>query len=261
MKWLLLLFPITCLAGFNELDSNQLYHYAAKTKQAPVKPIVKSSSSSEMKRIAKKLLAQDQKLSELLERQDRKLIVRTKVDKITALSRLPGLVLNSILATNSKPATFIVRLEKSADYLAGAELRCLGQSYDKRILSKCDLLVLDEQEYAVDIALWDIDGAEGIIADYTYSGAEKSFLTSSFASFMQGVLDTARDRISTPFGEVTRSNGKNKVLGGLMGVADNTRERVARSGEENLSVSYLNSGKPVLVFFNQSLILSPKEEQ
>ena len=98
-----------------------------------------------------------------------------------------------------------------------------------------------------------MDGAEGVIADYFYSGEEKTFLTSSFASFLQGVLSVAQDRVSTPFGNVTRDNAKNKVMGGLMGVASNVRDKVENSGEKNLTISYVNSGKEVLVFFNESL--------
>ena len=244
MKCLIfLLLPPIAFAGFSELDSNELYHYQEKTQKLETRKANPIRKSNRMDELAKRLIEEDQKLAELLRRQERSLIVRTKSDKITALSRFKGIILNSILATNSKSATFIVRLGSDANYLEGAELRCLGQSFDKRILSKCNLLVIDDEEYEVDIRLWDLDGAEGIISDYTYSGAEKSFLTSSFASFMSGVLDTAKDRIVTPFGEVSRNNGKNKVLSGLMGVADNAQDRVEASGQENLVVSFANSGK------------------
>ena len=54
--------------------------------------------------------------------------------------------------------------------------------------SRCDLLVWEDHEYQVDVELWDLDGAEGIIAHDYYSGEEKTFITSSFASFFQGVL-------------------------------------------------------------------------
>lgn len=259
MKWFIsLLLPLIAHAGFSELDSSELYQYETKPDRVAKKSASTVRKSSRMDELTKRLLVEDKRLAELLERQERHLIVRTKSDKITALSRFKGIILNSILATNSRAATFIVRLGSDANYLEGGELRCLGQSFDKRILSKCNLLVLDDAEYEVDIRLWDLDGAEGIISDYTYSGAEKSFLTSSFASFMSGVLDTAKDRIATPFGEVSRNNGKNKVLSGLMGVADNARDRVEASGQENLTVSFANSGKEVLVFFNQSLTLKPE---
>jgi hypothetical protein len=120
--------------------------------------------------------------------------------------------------------------------------------------------VTEDSEFKVDVKVWDLDGAEGIIADYTYSGEEKAFLTSSFASFFEGVLDAAKDRIITPFGEATRNNEKNKVLGGLTGIAQSANELVRESGEKNLSVAFVNAGKEVLIFFNQSLSLTKEEK-
>ena len=77
---------------------------------------------------------------------------------------------------------------------------------------------------------------------------------------MQGILDVAKDRITTPFGEATRNNAKNKVLGGLMAVGENAQKKIAESGEKDLQIAYVNSGKSVLVFFNQTLNLKTEEE-
>ena len=76
---------------------------------------------------------------------------------------------------------------------------------------------------------------------------------------MQGIIDVAKDRINTPFGEATRNNAKNKVMGGLMAVGENAKKKVAESGEKNLQIGYVNSGKQVLVFFNQTLNLTQEE--
>ena len=162
---------------------------------------------------------------------------------------------------NTHPAKFIVRLSGDNELISAGELRCLGYSYEKRVPARCDLLVVEGIEYQVDVDIWDLDGAEGIIADYFYAGEEKAFLTSSFASFMQGVLDVAKDRITTPFGNTTRPNAKNKVLGGLMGVAENAQTKVLESGEQNLQIAYINSGKKILAFFNQALNLTQEDAQ
>jgi len=77
---------------------------------------------------------------------------------------------------------------------------------------------------------------------------------------MSGALDAAKDRIITPFGEVTRTSGKNKVLSGLTGVADNARAEVAKNGQDSQIVSYAQAGKPVVIFFNKSLILTKGEK-
>ncbi len=253
MKMLfLLLLPCLAMAGFSEIDSDELYIYEKPTmKSITNKPSLGINKNKD--KLLNQLLEEDKKLFELLKRQEKNVILRQKAEKVIALTRVKGVVLNSILAMNVKPSKFIVRLGNDNELLEGAEIRCLGYSFQKRVPAHCNLLVLNEQEFDVDINIWDLDGAEGVIADYFYSGEEKAFLTSSFASFLQGVLDVAKERVATPFGEVTRNNAKNKVMGGLMGVAGNVRDKIEESGEKNLSIAYVNSGKEVLVFFNKSL--------
>ena len=257
---ILLLFLLSniCMAGFTDLSDAELYHYkpVGLNKKARRVASAPRANSQEMVNLAREILKQDRISAAILQAQAKTLNVRKKEDKVTALTRVHGVVLNSVLAMNTHPAKFIVRLSSDNELLSAGELRCQGYCFEKRIPARCDLLVMDDHEYQVDVDIWDIDGAEGMIADYFYAGEEKAFLTSSFASFMQGVLDVGRDRITTPFGDTTRDNAKNKVLGGLMGVADNVQKKIADSGEKNLEIAYINSGKKILAFFNQTLNLT-----
>ena len=205
-----------------------------------------------------KILEQDKRIIRLLSHKNRALIVKQSPQKITALSRFPGVLLNSVLATNTANTTFIVRLETGIDFVGGGELRCTGSAPIRRILSSCDLLVSDGKEYPVHVNIWDVDGAGGIIPDYYYSGEEKRFLTSSLASFLGGVIGAAKERIPTPFGEIDKSNTKNKILNGLAKTAKNAESKIRGSGEGTLSISYVHSGKAVLVFFNKTLKLRGK---
>lgn len=241
------------------LPEDQAFEYEFKRK------IKKSAAmTSSKKRPAKrnrrldelleKLEKNDSEMARILERNNNKVIVKKSEDKLQALSRLKGMLLNSILATNIKPTTILIRLEKQ-EYFEKAQIRCQGISFGKRIQAKCDLLVTPDNQYKIDGQLWDVDGAEGIITDQFYSGKEKAFLTSSFASFFEGVLDGARDKIVTPFGETARVNAKNKVLGGLMNVAGNASDLIKESSEKNLQVGLVNSGKEVVVFFNKQVKL------
>lgn len=258
---LALALPTFSLAGFSDLSEAELYQYQGPSKLKNRERVVSHprSNSREMIELNQKILESERQNTILLERQAKTLQVRRKDDKILALTRVHGVVLNSILAMNTHPSKFIVRLGDDNELLSMGELRCSGYCFEKRVPAKCDLLVIGEQEYQVDVDIWDLDGAEGVIADYFYDGEEKAFLTSSFASFMQGVLDVGKDRITTPFGDTARDNAKNKVLGGLMGVADNVQKRIADSGEKNLQIAYIDSGKKILAFFNQTLTLSREE--
>ena len=203
----------------------------------------------------KKILEQDREIIRLLLRKKNDLIIKKSSEKIVALSRLRGIILNSILATNTGNTTFIVRLEADADFVGGGELRCSGSAPIRRILSSCDLLVVDGREYPVHVDIRDVDGAEGIIPDHHYSGEEKRFATSALASFFGGVLDAAKERIATPYGKIDKRNTKNKILNGLTETAKNAESKIRGSGERVLSISYVHSGKAVLVFFNKTLEL------
>ena len=253
MNLIVLLLPLVLWAGFQEAPPEDLYNQSKKNSR-PKKPVrVKKNNKLDDKIMG--LIEQDQIIAEILRKSEKNTIVKKSSPKVLALTRVKGVLLNSVIAMNVKPSKFIVRISDEREELEDGEIRCLGYSFQKRVPAHCDLLVIDDQEYKIDVDIWDLDGAEGIIADYFYSGEEKAFLTSSFASFLQGVLNVAKDRISGPFGQVTKSNAKNTLLGGLSSVAENAGKKIVQSGERKLSMSFVNSGKEVLVFFNQTLKL------
>ena len=249
-------------AGFSELPEGGLYQHKSpsssriRAKGKIISPVRKTKRKNNIEKGLKKIMEEDKKIMDLLARQEKGLIVRRSEDKIMALTRVRGLLLNSIVAMSIKPSQFVVRIDSDIEGIHGGEVRCQGHSFDRRVLASCDLLVVDDKEFKIDIDIWGIDGAEGITADYFYSGEEKAFITSSFASFLEGVLDASKDRISTPFGETNRNNAKNKIMGGLMGVASNVRAKINQAGEQKITIAFINSGRKVLLFFNKTLNLS-----
>ncbi|MEX0799362.1 MAG: hypothetical protein WEB87_05105 [Bacteriovoracaceae bacterium] len=256
---LILFLSFPAYAGLAQLSEQEAFKYEfeqKKQKQVEVKlpARIKKKTDPKIDQLLQKLKENDASMAAILESNNKKIIVKKYEEKLLALTRLRGVLLNSALATNLRPTTMIVRLGKQ-EYFESAELRCHGTSYGKRIQAKCDLLVTDTRQYQIDAQIWDLDGAEGLIADEFYSGEEKAFLTSSFASFFEGVMDGARDRILTPYGETTRVNAKNKVLSGLMGVANNTNKKIKESSEKNIQVALVNAGKEVIVFLDKQLEL------
>lgn len=258
MRWIIVLLFVysNAQAGFSEIPASNRYQYKKSASKKVQKRTVRKSKKNELDEHTKSLLEKDQAILELLKRSEKAVIVRKKEEKIIALTRVRGIILNSVLAMNVKPSKFIVRINGESSDLNGAELRCLGFSFEKRVPSQCDLLVIDGEEYGVDIDIWDLDGAEGIIADYYYSGEEKTFLTSSFASFLGATFDVAKGGVSSPFGTFYQNTAKNKIMDGLSSIATNAKNKIIESGEKNLTISYVNSGKEVLVFFNESLKLN-----
>ena len=207
-----------------------------------------------MPRQIRTIMDGDRKIMKLLKRREETLIVKKSGNTISALTCLHGILINSILATNDRPVTLIVRILSHDHSLEGARLKCAAVAPARRILARCNLLVMSAQEYGVDVEIWDRDGA-GMLPDRYYSGEEKSFLTSGFAAFLGGVWDAARERVSSPFGTLTKQNGKNAILSGLTGASQNAQNIIRESGRGNRSVSFVNSGRRVRVFFNKSLEL------
>lgn len=253
---IMLLVSTFSFAGFSDLDEKDQYLYPVKkVRRQRIRSVIKKRDHS-LSYLADRLIKGDQKLYDLIKRRESNVIVRKKQLNITSLTRVKGTVLNSILAMNIKAATFIVKIDDSHEELGLSELKCQGVSFQKRVVSKCSLLVLEGREYPVNISLWDEDGAEGIISDYYYSGEEKSFLASSLSSFLGGVVDAAKDRIITPLGQTNEVNAKNKVLEGLTSLSSNVTNQINESTEKNVQVSYVNTGKRVIIFFNESLNLT-----
>ena len=228
MKWLvfLILLHTNAHAGFSEMPASNRYQYKKAIAKKVQKGIVRKSKKNELDEHTKSLLEKDQAILELLKKSEKRVIVRKKEEKITALTRVRGIILNSVLAMNVKPSKFIVRINSESSDLNGSELRCLGFSFEKRVPSQCDLLVMDGEEYDVDVDIWGLDGAEGIIADYYYSGEEKTFLTSSFASFLGATFDVAKGGVSSPFGTFNQNTAKNEIMDGLSGIATNAKNMV-----------------------------------
>lgn len=253
----IILFSLSSHAGLNIFGNGEAFEYELEPKkeEKSYRPKIRVKKRYRDKRIdqlLRRLEENDKNVAEILENNNKKIIVKKSEHTLNALSRFKGVLLNSTLATNQMATKLIIRLFEN-EFFEEAELRCLGVSYGKRVKAKCDLLVTPEKQYQIQAELWDLDGAEGLLADEFYSGEEKSFLTSSFASFFEGVLDGARDRIVTPFGETVRTNAKNQVLGGLMGVADNTNKKIKEASEKNIQVALINSGKEVIVFFDKQV--------
>lgn len=252
MIYLLILISSNAFAGFTDVDS--AYKYEFRDEKPKVKRTVrKRRKRADLSKLLKKLEDQDNEIANILKNSEKKVIVKKSRSKLQALTRLEGILLNSALATNNSTTALIIRLHDN-EYFTEAEVRCLGVSFGKRVIGKCDLVVGDK-EFKVNAELWDVDGARGLIADKFYDGAEKEFLTSSFASFFAAASDAAKDRILTPNGEQALTNSKNKALSGIMGITENIQDRIQRSADKNIQVSLVNSGRPVLIFFNEGVDL------
>ena len=250
MILIFLLMTNIALAGFSEVD--EAYQYSFESK--PIKPrkfVRRKTRDSQLSKLLGEIKGQDSEIANILKNSEKRVIVKKSKNHLRSLTRLEGTLLNSALAVSNTTTTLVIKLSEN-EFFSESEVRCLSTSFGKRVVGKCDLVV-GEKEYKVNAELWDVDGAKGLIADKFYDGAEKEFLTSSFAAFFSAAADAAKDRILTPNGEQAVKNSKNKALSGILGVSENIRDRISRSADKNVQVSLVNAGRPVFIFFNEGV--------
>ena len=77
-----------------------------------VAPIIKKSPKpSSLEKNLQRLIEQDKKIEQLLSSRRRGVLIKKKSEKVMALARFKGIVLNSIIAMNVRPSKFITQIK------------------------------------------------------------------------------------------------------------------------------------------------------
>ncbi len=250
MKILILMFSLNTFAGLSLSSGSYNYSFESKTKKSVRKK--SRNRTSKVDKLLSELSSRDKQIYELLLNNQKNMNVSSSENKVRPLTRIRGILQNSVLATNRKQSKMIIKLVEN-EYFEEAKVRCIGVSGGKRILAKCNLIIDSTKDYEIEGELWDTDGADGIVSDEYYDGSEKEFLTSSVASFFQGVLQASKDTFVTPYGRFAQKSNKNSALSGLESIASNVNSKIKESGEENIQVSLLNSGREVILYFDKEV--------
>lgn len=265
MMFLLLLVTQISHAQLKFVKSNQEPNTVGEVKVQSLKLINSSIKKVKSKQIGSNKLAeilqqQNEKLDQVndllnkLKKERPPLLVKENHSKIRMLARYKAITIKSVVASNVAPGTMILRINENIDFDGVTELRCKAFPFEKRVRSKCDKMVIDEDEFDVDAEVLDLDGGDGIIADEWYESKEKEFLASSLASFLNGVSSASRSQIMTSIGSMPEQNTKNSVLAGLMGMTSNVSNAI-QEDVQKVTIGFLNSKKTVMVLFNQSVKL------
>ena len=90
--------------GFSDLSDTELYQYKSKASQKKSQAVSSGphSKQNEMILLAKEILKQDRESAAILAAQAKTLNIRKKDDKIPALTRIHGVLLNSVGSYASK---------------------------------------------------------------------------------------------------------------------------------------------------------------
>ena len=164
---------------------------------------------------------------------------------------IKGILLNSVVSSNQDSPILVEISENYAGILKGSKLSCVGATKNKRVITACNKLITDNDEYEVDTILLNPDGTAGLLGK-TYSGREQYAVGAITAAALKSALDVSMDRVTTTSGlESVTTNSRNKIKGGSIGAMDeiiqmNTDEYKAL--EPKISI---DAGKSVLVYFNR----------
>jgi hypothetical protein len=165
-------------------------------------------------------------------------------------SVLKGRVLNSIVSSNLESPILVEVTETNFGIIAGSKFICGGITKNKRVVTVCDKLVTDIDEFQVNVSLLNTDGTSGLVGE-VYSGKEKFMVGAIGTAFLRSALEISQDRLPTYTGEMVKSTEKNKLLGGTIGSLDQGIQIMADEMKtEEMKIS-INAGKEILVFFNQ----------
>lgn len=165
-------------------------------------------------------------------------------------SVLKGRVLNSIVSSNLESPILVEVTETNFGIIAGSKFICGGITKNKRVVTVCDKLVTDIDEFQVNVSLLNTDGTSGLVGE-VYSGKEKFMVGAIGTAFLRSALEVSQDRIPTYTGELVKSNSKNKVLSGTIGSLDEGLQVFSEEMKtEEVKIS-IDAGKEILIFFNQ----------
>lgn len=120
-----------------------------------------------------------------------------------------------------------------------------------RVVTGCELMILGSEEYQVKASVLNVDGSAGLRGKY-YDGREKFFAASIAASFVKGITEASKTRITTPFGfAVDEKSVKNKLMDGTTEAIGEASDILRDEAKTKEPIVFVNAGKRVLIYFNR----------
>lgn len=163
---------------------------------------------------------------------------------------LRGTLLNSVVSTNLE-SPLLIRVDEGQGLPEGTKLSCVGVTKHRRVITACNLIITENNEYPVESIVLNTDGTAGLKGVY-YDHQEEYVAGAIASQFAQGILEVSQSRRTTVLGSELENTAKNKLLQGLINSSNtitNTLEEEMKSKEPKV---FIDAGKKVLVYFTQS---------
>lgn len=213
-----------------------------------------SKAPSELDLAVKRLNHQGQKIENLLGKfQERSGIwdFTNQYDFKTG-TVIKGVLLNSVVSTNLESPLLVEVLDGEA-LPSGTRFSCKGVTKLKRVMSVCNKLITpnDQEEFAVQVSLLNVDGSSGLKADEVYTGKEEYVAATVATAFSKGLIELNTERLASPLGELTVNNRKNRLANGVLNSLDETNDLMNSEMKSKEAKAYIKAGKPVLIYFQE----------
>jgi len=70
-------------------------------------------------------------------------------------------------------------------------------------------------------------------------------------AFSRGLIELGTERLSSPYGELTINNRKNRITNGVLNSLDETNELMNSEMKSKEPKAVIYAGKPVLIYFQE----------
>lgn len=219
-------------------------------KEKPIKKVNRPKPRND-EALLKRLIENNQKMTELLERRSQEPVIWDKRSKIQTGKAYRGLLLNTIVSTNlASPIVVEAYPDQGLPYKT--KFFCQGNTQHKRVHALCSKMITPDATTAVNAQLLNLDGSSGLEGEFE-DGKDALIAGAVLSDFSQGVLSAAQSRIGSPFGAIRDDSVKNQMLQGAIQSGRSTSEILLDEMRRAEPVVTVEAGSEVLVFFTEGL--------
>ena len=201
--------------------------------------------------LLKRLVENNQKMTELLERRSQEPVIWDQRSKIHTGKAYRGLLLNTIVSTNLA-SPILVEAFPDQGLPHRTKFFCQGNTQHKRVHTLCSKMITADGTIAINAQLLNPDGSAGLEGEFE-DGKDVLIAGAVLSDFSQGVLSASQSRIGSPFGAIRDDSVKNQILQGAIQSGRSTSEILLDEMRRVEPVVTVEAGSEVLIFFTEGL--------
>lgn len=235
----------------NNKEKSKLLKRKIISAQYKKSKLVKENSFTELDEIRSLDKSSSQDIKKFLNRSAIAVWDFTNQFDVKTGTAIKGILLNSVVSTNLDSPLLVETIESINGIPQGSKFSCLGTTKNKRVLTACNRLITDNEEYEVDTILLNTDGTAGLMGKL-YSGKAQYAVGAISAAALRSALDVTLDRVNNAYGtETITTSAKNKLKSGGIGALDEIAQISSDEYKTQEPKISIEAGKLILIYFNR----------